>query len=105
MIKCYSVRLQSLVRISDKAFKATSFDGNSDIIPSSCIFGQDFEVTKSDAYWIAAWILPKKNIQYSGKKVAFFTKEGKRIPTIKVETIVPKKIETIVSNEIDDLKR
>ena len=32
---CYSVRLERLVRISDKAFKATAFDGSSDIVPQS----------------------------------------------------------------------
>lgn len=54
---CYSVRLESLVRISDKAFKATAFDGSSDIIPASQVFGHDYEVMKSDAYWISAWIM------------------------------------------------
>ena len=67
---CYSVRLESLVRISDKAFKATAFDGSQDIIPASQVFGRDYEVMKSDAYWISAWILEKKSIQYSGKKQA-----------------------------------
>lgn len=69
---CYSVRLESLVRISDKAFKATAFDGSSDIIPASQVFGRDYEVMKSDAWWISAWILGKKSIQYSGKKQAWF---------------------------------
>lgn len=57
---CYSVRLESLVKISDKAYKATSFDGTTDIIPASQVFGQDYDVIKSDAYWISAWILDKK---------------------------------------------
>ena len=65
---CYSVRLESLVKISDKAYKATSFDGTTDIIPASQVFGQDYEVMKCEAYWISAWILGKKNIQYSPKK-------------------------------------
>ena len=70
--KCYSVRLQSLVSISDQAYKATAFDGSSDIIPKSQVYGPDYEVSKSAAYWIAAWILEKKNIQYSTKKVMWF---------------------------------
>ena len=74
-IKCCSVKLESLIRISDKAFKARSYDGSVDIIPSSCVFGQDFEVQKSNAYWIAAWILPKKEIQYSSKKIKWFDHE------------------------------
>lgn len=70
--KCYSVRLESLVSISDRAYKATAFDGSEDIIPKSQVFGQDWEVTKSEAYWISAWILEKKSIQYSSKKVKWF---------------------------------
>ena len=53
---CYSVRLESLTRISDKAYKAVAFDGSSDVIPASQVFGQDWDVQKSDAYWISAWI-------------------------------------------------
>lgn len=70
--KCFSVRLQSLVSISDQAYKATGFDGLTDIIPKSQVFGPDLEVSKSEAYWISAWILEKKNIQYSNKKVMWF---------------------------------
>ena len=66
--KCYSVRLQSLVSISDKAYKVTSFDGSSDILPKSCVFGHDYEVQKSNAYWIAAWILEKKRTSILNKK-------------------------------------
>jgi hypothetical protein len=70
--KVCSVRLQSLVSISDKAYKATSFDGSCDILPKSQVFGIDYDVQKSDAYWIAAWILEKKDLQYSGKKIAWY---------------------------------
>jgi len=91
--KCYSVRLQSLSRISAKACKATSFDGSEDIIPASQVFGQDYDVTKSDAYWISAWILSKKNIQYSSKKEAWFDEHGNMLPTYHIEKHVPKRIE------------
>lgn len=91
--KCYSVRLQSLARISDKAFKATAFDGSSDIIPASQVFGQDWDVMKSEAYWISAWILGKKNIQYSAKKEAWFYNDTrKRAPEYTITTHTPKKI-------------
>ena len=50
--KCYSVRLESLVSISARAYKATAFDGSTAIIPKSQVFGQDYDVQKSDAYWI-----------------------------------------------------
>ena len=66
---CYSVRLESLVSISDKAYLAKCFDGSSDVIPKSQVFGFDPQAKKSDAYWISAWILAKKKIQYSRKKV------------------------------------
>ena len=102
---CYSVRLESLTRISDKAYKATAFDGSSDIIPASQVFGQDWDVQKSDAYWISAWILDKKSIQHSRKKQAWFDESGKMLPTYTVERHTPNKVEAKQSNEIDDLKR
>jgi hypothetical protein len=93
-VKCCSVRLQSLIQISDKAFKATDFNGNSDIIPASQVYGPDYDVQKSEAYWIAAWILEKKDITYTGKKVAWFDSEsGKMLPTYIVEKHIPTKIE------------
>lgn len=93
-ILCYSVRLQSLVSISDKAYVAKSFDGSEDVLPKSQVFGPDYEVQKSDAYWIAAWILEKKNIQYSGKKKAWLDKNtGKILPNIEYEHHVPKKVD------------
>lgn len=68
-IKCYSVRLMSLIPTSSgKAYKATAFDGSFDFIPASLFFGQDYDVSKSYAYWISAWILEQKSIQYSTKK-------------------------------------
>ena len=102
---CYSVRLESLTRISDKAYKAVAFDGSSDVIPASQVFGTDFEVQKCDAYWISAWILSKKNLQYSSKKQAWFDENGNRLHTYTIERHVPDKIEAKESNEIDDLKR
>ena len=87
---CYSVRLESLVRISDKAFKATAFDGSSDIIPASQVFGR---------------ILEKKSIQYSGKKQAWFDENGQMMPTYTIERHTPEKKEAVKSNEINDLKR
>lgn len=104
-IKCYSVRLESLVRISDKAFRATAYDGSIDIIPASQVFGQDYEVQKSEAYWISAWILEKKNIQYSAKKSAFFDKDtGRILPNIIVEKHHPDYVQPVDDNTIADLK-
>jgi hypothetical protein len=99
------VRLESLVRISDKAFRATAFDGSTDIIPASQIKGQDHEVSKCDAYWISAWILEKKSLQYSNKKQAWFDEQGRRLPTYTVERHTPERITPTEHNKISELKR
>lgn len=70
--KYHSVRLKSLVEISEKAYKATAFDGSTAIIPKSQVLGMDYEVQNSDAYWISAWILQQKELQHSTKKVRWF---------------------------------
>lgn len=106
---CYSVRLESLVRISDKAFKAVCFDGSSDIIPASQVFGRDFEVQKSDAYWISAWILEKKKLTYSTKKKSYFYYDEKT-KEIKTDEIIiikhrPEIIEAKDNNIIQSLKK
>jgi hypothetical protein len=103
--KCYSVRLQSLTQITGKAYKATSFDGSEDIIPASQVFGQDYDVTKSDAYWISAWILEKKSIQYSTKKEAWFDEHGNMLPTYHIEKHVPKRIEPKIVEPDKNLMR
>lgn len=102
---CYSVRLESLVRISDKAYKARAFDGSTAIIPASQIFGMDYDIQKSDACWISAWILGKKSIQYSGKKRAWFDENGHIMPTYTIERHTPEKKAAKESNEINELKR
>lgn len=102
---CSSVRLSSLTQISEKAFRARAYDGSEDIIPKSCIFGRDFEVEKSEAYWIASWILPKKKIQYSNKKQRWFDENGKMLPTYKVEHHNPHPISPVADNAIADLAK
>jgi len=74
-VKCYSVRLESLISVSEKCYKATSFDGSTALIPKSQVFGQDSDVQKSEAFWISEWILKQKELQYSEKKASFFDKE------------------------------
>lgn len=104
-VKCYSIRLESLVRISPKAFRATAFDGSSGIIPASQFFGQDFEVQKSDAYWISAWILERKILQYSHKKSAYFDKDTRRmLPNVVIEKHHPDHVQPVKDNTIPDLR-
>lgn len=102
---CYSIRLESLERISPKAFKATAFDGTTAIIPASQVMGEDYDVSKSDAYWISAWILERKNLQYSSKKRAWFDDHGHRLPDYTVTHHTPERISAKDNNEISELKR
>ena len=104
--KCYSVRLQSLVSISDKAYKATAFDGSVALLPKSQVFGRDYDVQKSDVYWIAAWVLEQKELQYSSSKIQWYNKEtGKMEPNIIIEKHIPEKIEFIETKPNADLIR
>lgn len=91
--KCYSVRLESLCSISDKCYLATSYDGSEDLIPKSQVYGQDYDVQKSNAYWVSAWILEKKTIQYSTKKEGWFNKDtGKVEPKVTYKKHIPKEV-------------
>ena len=105
MPKCISVRLQSLVSISDKCYKAVAFDGSEALIPKSQVYGQDWDVQKSEAYWISEWILSKINIQYSGKKWTIFSKEGKNIGQLSFEHHTPKKLNSETITHDKNLKR
>ncbi|MDR1594635.1 MAG: hypothetical protein LBS43_09180 [Prevotellaceae bacterium] len=73
-IKCYSVRLVSLTDFSEKSYKAEAFDGSTAFIPKTMVFGHDYETQKSEAVWIAAFILEKEDckLQFSTKKVRWF---------------------------------
>jgi hypothetical protein len=105
-VLCYSVRLESLTDISAKCCKANAFDGSEALIPKSQIFGQDYSVSKSEAYWISEWILKQKTIQYSAKKEAWFDSVTKKqLPTWKIEKHEPEKIEAKENNTIQRLKK
>jgi hypothetical protein len=105
-VLCYSVRLESLTEISEKCYKATAFDGSEALIPKSQVFGQDYSVQKSDSYWISAWILEQKSLQYSAKKQATFDSiTRKEVPTWTIEKHEPAKIKPLENNTIQELKR
>ena len=93
MTKCFSVRLESFIQISPKCYKAVAFDGSEALIPASQYYGQDFDVSKSEAHWITAWILEKKTLQYSCKKWTNFSKTGKNIGQIEFTHHTPKKLD------------
>lgn len=95
--ECYSVKLQALLSISDKCYKAVCFDGSEALIPRSQVFGRDLEriYDESEAWWISKWILEQKPIQYSSKKAAWFdtvTRKKVSAPAT-YEVITPKRIE------------
>lgn len=105
-ILCYSVRLSSLTEISDKCYKVTAFDGSEALIPKSQVFGQDYSVQKTDAYWISEWILKQKSLQYSTKKQSFFdTITRKEVQTWIIEKHEPVRIEPLKNNTIQELRR
>jgi hypothetical protein len=104
--KCYSVRLKSLTEISDKAYKATAFDGSTAIIPKSQVFGNDFGVQKSDTYWISAWILGQKELQYSCKKEACFDNDtGNMLPAYIISHHTPAKRDKKEHNKLKELTK
>lgn len=106
-VKCVSVRLESLVSISEKAYKATAFDGSTAIIPKSQVYGRDWDVLKSEAWWISCWILEQKpELQFSWKKTATFDKDsGDRLPETEVEKWKPVKVARLSDNTIEELKK
>lgn len=77
-VKCYSVKLSSIKKISSAACIATTEDGSEDIFPISQIFGLDEDFKALQNYWIAAWILQQKTLTYSGRKRAWFDKQTRK---------------------------
>jgi hypothetical protein len=103
-IKCYSVRLKSLRSISEKCYIATAFDGSEALIPKSQVYGFDDDVKNSDAYWISAWILEQKDIQFSTKKKSFFDKKVNE-SDIEIIRHIPEQKSAINTDVIPDLKK
>lgn len=108
--KVYSVRLQSLTSISPKCYKAKAFDGSEALVPKSVVFGQDYEVQKSDAYWIAAWFLEKDDVQLqcSSKKEGWFNPEKEIVEapySLIIEKHTPTPIAPVENNFIEELKK
>lgn len=103
--KCYSVIVDSLISISEKAYKVRTFDGSEDIIPKSQVFGEDTKFSSvKEAYWISAWILEKKKLLFSRKRVRWFDSNGKHSDII-ISKHVPDRVEPTENNKIDSLKK
>ena len=105
IIKAYSVRIKSIKDISDKAVSIESFDGRKDIFPNSQILANDYDVSKSIAIWVSAWILEKKNIQFSKKKVAWFNEIGEMLPQYKIKKHVPERKTPVKTEPAKELVR
>lgn len=106
--KVYSVRLQSLTSISNKCYKAKAFDGSEALIPKSQVFAKDYDVQKCDAYWISAWILEQKDLQYSTKKEGWYNPLTDRVEPpfyVEVEHHKPEPQTPVENNFIQELKK
>lgn len=100
--KVYSVRLQHLTQISTKCWKAEDWQGNTFLIPDSQYFGRDYAVQKSDAHWVASWIIDKEDckLMVSTKKEGWFNPKIRRVePTYHIEI----EHHTPVKLDIDDI--
>lgn len=105
-VLCVSVRLESMDQISDKAYVARDFNGNEDVIPASQVFGIDWDVAKSEAWWISKWILEKKKITYSAKKTAWFNSITRvKKPNITITHHTPDDVKPLEQNKIDSLAK
>jgi hypothetical protein len=94
-VLCISVRFKALEEYSSKSYKADTWCGKKLFIPNSAYLGQDYEVQKSEAHWIAEWFLKKQEsgFSYSEKKKAWIDKTtGKVMPIIQIERHVPEPI-------------
>lgn len=96
-----SVKVKEAKRITEKAWLLQTWDGREDIVPASQIEGWDTE----NALWVSEWILEKKDLQWSSKRKAFKTKDGRMVLADCIRKHTPEKITNFGSNEIDELKR
>lgn len=99
-IKCYSVRLRKVVNLSEKSFRVEDFDGGSDVLPKSQFFGKDDGAAGNDSYWVAAWLLPDKNLTYStAREREFDRNQSSEKPRYNVITHIPAEIKVFEQRE------
>jgi hypothetical protein len=106
--RVYSVRLKNLTQITPKCHKAIDWQGNEYLIPDSQYFGRDYDVIKSDAFWIAAWIIDKEDcgLMVSTKKEGWYNPNtGIVNPPMIVHHHIPERIEPKQNNTIQRLKK
>ena len=109
MITCVAVRLKDIRRISARACVAVDFEGNEAILPLSTVYGPyviNGEL-KPDTYWVAKWILEKKNLKYNSKNTVQFL-DCERDNLVNEEFIiehVPEPKEPVIIEPENDLLR
>lgn len=103
--KCYKVRLKRLTSISDKAYLAEDFNGNKDVLPKSQVYCPDLAAGEDEeVWWISAWILEKKSLNYSTKGAKFYDTKSHRL-TSTGSMHVAAQVEPISDNSVEELKR
>ena len=103
--KCYKVRLKRLTSISDKAYLAEDFNGNKDVLPKSQVYCPDLAAGEDEeVWWISAWILEKKSLNYSAKCAKFYDTKSHRL-TSTGSMHVAAQVEPISDNSVEELKR
>lgn len=98
--KCHLVKIKSIVSHGG-AYLIEDYNGNSDFFPKSTVF----ENYHNNEVYIAIWILEKKSITYSRKKVYWHdSKTNKITPHINIEVIkvTPKKVEFDPNKSVDE---
>lgn len=103
--KCYKVRLKRLTSISDKAYLAEDYSGNKDVLPKSQVYCPDLAAGEDEeVWWISAWILEKKSLNYSTKGAKFYDTKRHRL-TSTGSMHVAAQVEPISDNSVEELKR
>lgn len=105
----YSVKLESIERISPKCWKVRDVNGTEALIPDSQYLERDSE--REDSHWFSKWILERVNLKYDHKikkYKSFYATESSDINCYYEEKIihVPEKLEPLTEVKIDaNLKR
>ncbi len=88
-MKCYLVKLKEFEQISPKCYKAVDYAGNEALIPASQFCGY----SGSNGVYLTAWILERKNLQYSTKKPVDILDGGVNDDVVTIRKHTPEKLD------------
>jgi hypothetical protein len=88
-MKCYLVKLAEFNQISPKCYKAVDYSGNEALIPASQFCGY----AGQNGVYLTAWILERKNLQYSMKKPVDILDGGINGDIVTITKHTPAKLE------------